>query len=351
MRIDLLPRNTARYKANLHTHTHLSDGHKTPAEIKRDYQAHGYSVIAFTDHDKYYDHQDLTDERFIALNGFELEYYVTPWRQKTCHLCFIAKEPDNPALGWSEAEPPIFIRELPANALNPEQGGELYRVTCPGRKYNAEYINADIRRAKELGFFVTYNHPTWSLEHWPDYSRYRGMDAMEVVNYGCVAAGYDDDNGHALDDLLMLNNRIRCIASDDNHNDFPDEDPRSDSYGGYTVLAAQELSYGAVIRALEQGHFYSCGKVNAAAGECPQIVNLWLEDGKVFVECDGAQNIRLIKNCRPFSIRIAEAGSQLTGAEFDVGACDWFRLELTGLNGCKAFTNAYFMDELVKESD
>ena len=138
MVIDLLPKNANWYKANLHTHTNLSDGHKSPEQVKADYMAHGYSVIAFTDHDKFYHHNELTDSRFIALNGFELEYYRQAWKQQTCHLCFIAKDPENTALGLSSPEPPIFIRELPVGGLDPDTGGELYRVTCPGRKYTTE---------------------------------------------------------------------------------------------------------------------------------------------------------------------------------------------------------------------
>ena len=39
------------YKANLHCHTTVSDGHYSPEEVKEYYKAHGYSVIAFTDHE------------------------------------------------------------------------------------------------------------------------------------------------------------------------------------------------------------------------------------------------------------------------------------------------------------
>ena len=344
MRTELLPRNAAYYRANLHCHTTLSDGKKTPEQIKADYLAHGYSVVAFTDHDKYYCHNDLTDSRFVALNGFELEYYATPWRGKTCHLCFIAKRPDNEAFGWSSPEPPVFIKTLPEGALDPDEGGQLYRVTCPGRKYNAAYINADIAAGRDMGFFVTYNHPTWSLERYPDYSLYRGMHAMEIANSGCLEEGYCDDNGRPYEDLLSVGNRIFCIAADDNHNAAPDTSSASDSYGCYVMLAAEELTYAAVIEALEKGRFYSCARVNPGAGECPRIRNLWLEDGTVHIETTEAANIALIKDVRPFKMKIAEAGKPLTEAQFEVGECGWFRLAVTGFNGCKAYTNAFFTD-------
>ena len=47
----LLPESGRFYKANLHTHTTISDGSYTPEQIKEHYKAHGYSVVAYTDHD------------------------------------------------------------------------------------------------------------------------------------------------------------------------------------------------------------------------------------------------------------------------------------------------------------
>lgn len=346
MRIYLLPENATYLKANLHNHTVLSDGHKTPEEIKRDYMAHGYSVVAFTDHDKYFQHNDLTDDKFVALNGFELEYYLVPWKQQTCHLCFIAKRPDIKAFGYSSPDTPVFVRTLPEGGLDPDEGGMLYQVTCPGRKYNPAYINADIEAGKKLGFFVTYNHPTWSLERYPQYSEYRGMDAMEISNYSCITAGFDDDNGRVYEDMLQQGNRIACIAADDNHNRVPDESVYCDSYGGYIMLAADKIDYASVIEAMEQHRFYACSKVNPGVGECPVIKNLWLEDGIVHVEAEGASHIMLYKDIRNFKHVIREPGQTLQTADFELGECTWFRLVLTGENGCKAYTKAYFMDQL-----
>ena len=39
-----------RYKINLHTHTTISDGRKTPEQVAEIYRAAGYDMIAFTDH-------------------------------------------------------------------------------------------------------------------------------------------------------------------------------------------------------------------------------------------------------------------------------------------------------------
>ena len=48
MQIDLFGKK--RYKVNLHTHTNLTDGRKSPGEVVQIYRAHGYDAIAITDH-------------------------------------------------------------------------------------------------------------------------------------------------------------------------------------------------------------------------------------------------------------------------------------------------------------
>ena len=59
------------YKANLHTHTTESDGKFTPEQVKEYYRAHGYSIVAYTDHLYMRDRSSLNDENFVALNGYE----------------------------------------------------------------------------------------------------------------------------------------------------------------------------------------------------------------------------------------------------------------------------------------
>ena len=70
----LLPKNGNFYKANLHCHTNISDGKLSPEEVKKAYKDNGYSVVAYTDHEVYITHNDLTDDEFLALNGMEIAF-------------------------------------------------------------------------------------------------------------------------------------------------------------------------------------------------------------------------------------------------------------------------------------
>ena len=69
----LLPESGNYYKANLHSHSTVSDGARTPEELKALYKSKGYSIVAYTDHNVLITHLELTDETFLALSGTELD--------------------------------------------------------------------------------------------------------------------------------------------------------------------------------------------------------------------------------------------------------------------------------------
>ena len=75
-RIELLPRAYSSYKANLHCHTTYSDGNLSPEQVKEQYKANGYSVVAFTDHNVVIDHSALNDKDLLTLVGLEAVSYT-----------------------------------------------------------------------------------------------------------------------------------------------------------------------------------------------------------------------------------------------------------------------------------
>ena len=46
----LISPDKKQYKANLHCHSVLSDGRKTPEELVEAYKSRGYGILAITDH-------------------------------------------------------------------------------------------------------------------------------------------------------------------------------------------------------------------------------------------------------------------------------------------------------------
>ena len=337
MRRYLLPDGNF-YKANLHCHTNLSDGKKTPEEVKEIYKSLGYSVVAYTDHDILIPHDDLNDEDFLALHGFEMEINAEgPWSssRKCCHICLIGIDKDN-------ITQPMWHRKyyLFGNAPN-SRDKVKFDETLPDyvRKYSSEGITEIMKTAREKGFFVTYNHPTWSLEHYPDYMGYDGMNALEIFNGACNSSGFIEYNPRVYDDMLVGGKKIYCVGGDDNHNYNELGTRRCDSGWAFTVIKAEKLEYNTITKALVNGDFY--------ASEGPEIHELWYEDGKVHIKCSDADTINCTSATRFVKLAMNEDYSPINEATFTVPEdAVYFRITVTDKNGKHACTNAYFLEDL-----
>lgn len=345
MRRYLLPECGQFYKANLHCHTNVSDGRLSPAEVKELYMAHGYSIVAYTDHEVLIpQHEKLSDEHFLALNAHELEL-IEPGNgaehktRQRCHMCIIALEPDNvKQTCWHRS------KYLWGNAAT-HRDEVQFDDSLPDytRVYTAKGVNDVIRRAREAGFWVTYNHPIWSLEDPEQYLKYEGMNALEIYNHGCVVHGYNDDIPQIYDHFLKRGKRIFCVADDDNHNSRPLSSPRCDACGGFTMIKADKLEYRTVTKAMEAGHFY--------ASNGPLIDALWFEDGKVHIQCSPAACITAnYGTVKTGLVYAEEVEGKLCEAAFEVKPNDkYIRITVTDKDGKHAYTNAYFTDELFAE--
>ena len=74
MKKSLFPPKGKFYKANLHSHSTVSDGKHTPKEMMEYYKAHGYEILALTDHELLVDHSELNQEDFLLLPGYEYAF-------------------------------------------------------------------------------------------------------------------------------------------------------------------------------------------------------------------------------------------------------------------------------------
>ena len=99
MKYHLLPETGTFYKANLHCHSTVSDGKWTPEEIKRNYMAQGYSIVAYTDHEVVIPHNDLRDENFLPITGAEISVNknipgLSYRYSKQYHLTILSTDPE-----------------------------------------------------------------------------------------------------------------------------------------------------------------------------------------------------------------------------------------------------------------
>ena len=335
----LLPEKGTFYKANLHTHTSVSDGKYPPEEVKRRYKEKGYSILAFTDHDVFVPHPELNEPDFLALHGHEAEIgenVVLGTRyQKTYHLNFYAKDP-------KATLSPVFSETRVRNANAKTHVTDEMRKTDAYAYYSVDSINDLIRRANENGFFVTYNHPVWSLQNYSDYSGLKGLWGIEVFNYGCVILELPDTT-IPFDDLLRCGKDVFPICADDTHLKV------DDCFGGWTMIKAESLSYEKVIDALMRGDFYS------STG--PEIRELTLEDGILNVRCAAPADLIVVSDWRanvPKRYHAERDGedwscsiplSPFSKKYVDQSQHGWqdsyFRIEVVGADGKRAYTRAF----------
>lgn len=336
MRRYLLPPEGTFYRANLHSHSTVSDGELSPVEMKAVYKGMGYSVLAYTDHNVMISHQELTDGEFVALNGYELDI-TSPVpgecnSQKTCHIGLIALEPDNlRQVCWHRT------KYLMRNAVNYRDQVQFYEEEPDfERVYTPECINEVMRRGRERGFFVTYNHPTWSCENYTQYIAYNYMHAMEICNYASMMGGIPEYNPRVYDEMLRAGKQIYCIGADDNHNRRSKETGRWDSGGAWTMIKAEKLEYRAITRALENGNFY--------ASQGPEIYNLWIEDRKIHVDTSEAKQIAISYNRHRGNLcRAAEGESICSATEEIPEGSVYVRVTVMDHQGRYANSNAYFL--------
>lgn len=315
MKTWLLPEKGNFYKANLHCHSTVSDGRWSLEKLKEEYQKRGYSVIAFSDHDYCHSHPELNDGSFLALTSFEADIsdnVVESSHYRRCyHLNCIAK---NELSDGAEILPTPNYRDLGA-------------------------INEYIAKMNEKGFLVSFNHPNWSLQNVNDYAGLKGLFASEIYTHAAYVEGIDSNQEMAYDHILRAGNRIRCLMTDDNHDEFPADHPLNDSFGGYVVIKAQALAYPEIISALEAGNFYS------SMG--PEIYSLYVENNRLYVECSPARSINMTTAGRRCGVARAAAGQTITRADFAIEPDDGYvRLQITDREGLRANTNAFFIDGL-----
>lgn len=330
----LLPRVNKYFKANLHTHSTVSDGRLSPQAVKDHYKAHGYSILSLTDHNIVVDHSDLNEENFLMLTGAEFninEADIPTSHYKTYHLNCIAKKPDT------------LWMPFPSNFRDDQKPyTEKAEIENFPRVYDPDRVNDIIARANEKGHLVIYNHPVWSLQDYSDYAPLKGLWGMELCNYSSVVCGWDDHhNGIVFRDLMNLNGNVFPVGADDSHS-------TRDACGGWIMVGAEKLEYDSVISALEKGDFY------ASTG--PEIYSLtW--DGKFLeITCSDARKITLESGNRYALIAEPLAPEVLMRkARFDLsgwlGRCtghpfDWLRVVVHGPYGHYAATRGYTYEEL-----
>jgi len=236
------------FRGNLHTHSTLSDGALSPAEVCRRYRAEGYDFISLTDH-----FVGLFDYPIADTTGFRGNGFTT-----------------------------IPGAELHSGAMS---NGELWHILAVGLpadfapSHSPSFVPVDgqetgpelAARARDAGAFVAVAHPQWSGLTLADARSLEAAHAVEVYNHGCATGADRPDGLHTLDLLLTEGRRLSLVATDDAHFHGPDH------FGGWVMVKAEENAPDALLEALKAGRHYS--------SQGPELRGITLGAREITVDC------------------------------------------------------------------
>lgn len=284
----------AWYRGNLHAHSTLSDGQRSPADVIAWYRGHGYDFLALTDHNRWAPAAAL-DAGFLVLSGIEID--GTDPARGLYHLV---------GLG------------IPGPVeLNP-------RKDAPAQ--------SAIDLLRESGGVVFMAHPYWSNQLSADLLGLEGCTGLEVYNGGCdVGCGKGFAATH-WDDLLARGQRWWGLAVDDSHW-FPGY---ADTGLGWVCVKSPALTQTALLSALVAGYFY------ASTG--PRIEMLELAGPEVHVRCSPVAYVDFIGAGR-YARRVTGQGAKLTEATHTLDSRQrYVRVTCCDAQGRCAWSNPIFLE-------
>jgi len=285
-----LDKNNKRwYKGNLHTHTTLSDGEKTPEEVVALYRAKGYDFLALTDH--WVTGDGWAEDDFLMLSG--VEYDTGGDMEKGIyHIVGVGMQR------------PVSLDSKP--------------------RPDAQTIIDKIHEADGMPILA---HPSWSMNRAWESCRLTGLEGCEIYN---TTSGLPFNcrpySGAFLDDMANLGCFLPCMAADDAHNYCGDE-TRS-----YLMVQADELSRDAILAAIRRGDFYS--------SQGPRF-SVSREGDTIKVVSTPVESIVFFTNWIWEPDRAA-VGHGICEAQFKIKPEDrWVRIELADADGNMAWSSFY----------
>lgn len=306
------------HKGNLHAHSTVSDGKLPPRRVAEMYADRGYSFLAFSEHQIYTNWSCLQQPGFVIIPGMERNMRFGEPRRHF-HV--------NGIMG------PRGLRDK-AVKVPPEHLQRLPMPVWEGYSTGQRIID-DL---KDSGHLVVFNHPNWSFNTFEDLLALDGYFAVEIYNTnGQIENGVGVSTAH-WDALLRAGRRVWGIAADDNHNfnKYGEASEDWDSFGGWVMVNASELSRDAVTSALVDGRFYSTGG--------PEIRYLALDGNRVCVECSPVERVYFVAYFRHGYSRCNRDGTLIESAEYELrGTEGYVRVECVDEQGRTAWSNPIFL--------
>lgn len=202
------------YKGNLHTHTTVSDGKKTPEEVMALYRKNGYDFLALTDHWKRSE-TGYTEDGMLLLSGIEYNIHGADVLRGVYHILGIGTN-DDPA-------------------LDREQAADM------DGQHVIDAIHAH-------GGIAVLAHPAWSMNTQEQVMALRDFDMTEIYNsVSALPHNCRPYSGEVIDLCAVRGRGLLCSAADDSH--FYDGEECS----SYIWVQADMLTPDAILDAVRRG--------------------------------------------------------------------------------------------------
>jgi hypothetical protein len=288
------------FRGNCHTHTRLSDGKSSAAQVAQAYRRKGYDFLVLTDHGRAHDAvSGLCDDGFLVINGAELHPPTLGGRRDAPHHIVGIGVERSPEGGW--------VKKATASAV--------------------------IRWIEREGGVAVYGHPYWSghdLDVMREGKRAFGVEVFNSVCEVCCGLG---DSSVLFDQALSAGVRWRAFASDDAHR------LKRDAFGGWIMVRARELTKRAILDALRKGRFY--------ATQGPEIRSLRVRDGVVHLACSPVR--RIVWHAEgPYGFAVIAKRAGRSRSRFPLrriaGHSKYLRVEIVDAAGRKAWSNPIWRD-------
>ena len=282
------------WKGNIHTHSTLSDGMRSPADVCATYRDAGYDFLALTDHFQAKYRFPVADTRPFRAPGF---------------TTLLGAELHAPATGLGE------IWHILAVGLPPDFAPTAEAETGPELA----------ARALAAGAFVAIPHPAWYALDVADAQSLPGAHAVEIYNHTSATRIDRGDGTYLVDQLLARGRRLSIIAVDDAHL------WRNDAFGGWLMVKAEANAPEPLLAALKAGHFY--------ATQGPLLHDLAWHDDHVEVHCSPAEAVVVLghgSNAQPV---LAPAQTRVTIPYGRAAGSPFLRLLVIDAAGRRAWSN------------
>jgi len=274
------------YRANLHTHTTLSDGDvNLPVRIKQ-YRDKGYNVLVITDHEKTNNIAGYSDANMLVINGME-SHPVCPGAEIKYHFVCL-----NIPFG--------FHRDPNASAQQV------------------------VDSVKSAGGEIIVAHPYWcgyTPRELLAVDRYIGIEVYNG-NFRYTGKGYSSVQW---DQLSNTGKIIPAVANDDLH--------QSEMIGqSWTMIKAKQLNIDSIMDSLRKGCYY--------ASNGPVIEDFRADANNAFVKCSPVVGIYFMGQNNLHHDITSDRDHLITSGSYKLPKnIRYVRAEVVDANGRHAWTN------------